>query len=65
MITLPLMILITSGLGALVIAGFAAFAALRGPVADRREALAACFAALVVAVSVAAVAASPVFWGQP
>ena len=61
-VTLPFLILITVGLGALVIAGFSAFVAVRGPLAQRREALAACFAAFTAAVLIGAVA---VTWVQP
>jgi hypothetical protein len=59
---LPLAIMIVTGLGALVVAAGAAFVALRCPLRQRREALAACFAALLVALLVAAVAQHPAFW---
>lgn len=59
---LPLAILIVAGLGALLLAAGAAFVAVRSPLDQRREAVACCLAALVVAGVVAATAQHPAFW---
>lgn len=62
---LPFLILLTGGLGALVIAAVSAFVAARGPTNDRREAVACCVLSLIVAALIGAVLADPAFGWRP
>lgn len=59
---LPLLILITCAIGAGFIAGGAAFMAFRLPCDLRREAVAACFGAMIACGVCVWVAQHPAFW---